>query len=127
GPRPKSWRRRGHEVRALRATELAKRLRQAEVVAAVLDGLSPTRSKSKEMRRHAVAGDLFLVLAPCRSRIPTRRLRHVERVLRVNHPQLAALPGFVNQPHRARVAPAFFDHILWPPAEKSLEARPADP
>ena len=51
----------------------------------------------------------------------TRLRRREQPVLDVGHPQLAPLQRFVDEPHRARMALALFDHRLAQCAEEALD------
>ena len=75
------------------------------------------------MRRHELAWIGALARRLARIVAALRHLRRVETILHERHPQIAALPAFVDEPDAAGDALAFLDHRPGQRAEEAHQVR----
>jgi hypothetical protein len=100
------------------AVEFPNLLRQAMIVALVLDRLRPSRFVREQVLSHLLSRECQLV--------PRAGGAGVEPIDHVRHPQLRQLMLFVDQPDAAGVAIALFDHCLRQHAKEPVDVGLAD-
>ena len=84
----------------------------------VFDGLVPSRLVLEQMPGHD--------LPRKRGRLPFRALGSEYRIVKVNHPQVAASPIVVDEPHTGRVALPFLRECLQQRPEEAVDVGLAD-
>jgi hypothetical protein len=120
GLRAEQQRRRDDGRRVHAAGKGAERFRQPRIVVRIFDRLGPAAAVLEQMAGEILTGGTLRGLFRF-VRLPAVLERHEQVILHVDHPQVAARAGFVDQPHAARMALALLDHLPGQRAEEAVD------